>query len=243
MRRALASSAALFLAVSCAGRARAQVSTASARAIIAVDAGHGGEDLGAVISYVREKELTSRIALALAKAVDERPGLRSLQLRPEDRYTPLVDRVAAAQAAGAAALVSIHLDDRRSPKPRSGCEDCGTSCAQEDGGRGVSVYYYGRSRERYRRLILPEPPRKQIRASGDLARSVYRALRERGLRTCTVDRGSYVILKGAKVPSILVEAGNMRDSRETARLKDPAFERRLAEAVALGVERYLSRTP
>ncbi|MFA6030086.1 MAG: N-acetylmuramoyl-L-alanine amidase [Elusimicrobiota bacterium] len=204
------------------------VERSTAAVVVAVDPGHGGRDFGVTFRGRMEKEATLALSRRLAEELRALPGLRPLLLREGDEYIGLVERVDKARAAGARALLSLHVDDRR--------------LGSHQAGRGIVVYFYGRSHERLlRRLLLPAPPQAQVEASRRLAVLLARSLREGGFPAAEVDRGQYVIVKGEDVPSVLVEFGNFRDPEEARRLSDPAFQKRLARALARGLEAFLER--
>src|SRR5690606_36500483 len=79
--------------------------------IVAIDAGHGGQDPGVSGSHgTREKDVVLAIARALAKRVDAEPGMKAFLTRNEDRFIPLRERISLARKARADIFVSIHAD-------------------------------------------------------------------------------------------------------------------------------------
>src|SRR5436305_12226833 len=96
------------------------VPEARGRAIVVIDAGHGGRDPGAtsVSGQVREKELTLALAQALRDELVKRGRVRVAMTRDDDRYLPLDDRAAVARRLNAAMFVSIHIDSAANPLAR-----------------------------------------------------------------------------------------------------------------------------
>lgn len=197
--------------------------------VVVVDPGHGGKDLGALIRGRMEKALCFDLALELQEQLEQAKGVWARLTRIGDVFLPLAERVDRAEAAGGKALVSLHFDDV--PRRRW---------------RGVKVYYYGRFRRivpRPGERVLPDPPRTQVAESRKLALRIHEALRLNGLPAGPIDRGAFVVLKSPGIPSVLIEAGNLRDPDEAERLADPEHRKRLARAIAQGVQAYLAEPP
>ena len=82
--------------------------------VIAIDAGHGGEDPGAIgKNGTREKDVVLAIARALAQRINAEPGMRAVLTRDGDYFVPLRDRMRRARAQQADLFVSIHADSIR----------------------------------------------------------------------------------------------------------------------------------
>lgn len=197
--------------------------------VVGLDPGHGGHDLGQNISGVREVDF----ALAFARLLEPRlqaAGAVPYLTRWSDEFVPLSDRVLRAEAVKSRVFLSIHLDNNSARR-----------------GKGVMLWVYGANRRipqgpprRPDERLLPAPPREQVAASRRLAERLQDVLKKRGLRVAPyVDRGPFAVLKGPGMASVLIEAGNLRDAEEARLLKDPAFQARLADAVAEGVALHL----
>ncbi|MEK9145452.1 MAG: N-acetylmuramoyl-L-alanine amidase [Elusimicrobiota bacterium] len=117
--------------------------------------------------------------------------------------------------------------------------------------KGVIVWYYGPNKRIPKgppraptERLRPPPPKAVVAESRLLAERVQDALRRRGVKLASyADKGGFAVLKSDKMPSILVEVGNMRDPGEWAQMQDPAFQDRLAKGVAQGVAAYLGAVP
>lgn len=197
--------------------------------VVALDPGHGGEDLGQHIHGVQERHFALDLASRTAAALTAR-GLTPFLTRFNDEFVPLSDRVLRAEQVGAKAFLSIHADNNTL---RSG--------------KGVVLWVYGENKRippgpprRPGERLLPPPPKEQTAASRLLAERIQGRLRKRGIRTPHyVDRGPFAVLKGPAMASVLVEAANLRDKKEAAQLKDPAFLDRLAAALAEACAEHL----
>jgi len=193
------------------------------RPLVVIDPGHGGKDGGARAAGRDEADLVLQIARKVRDHLERTLGMRARMTRDGDDFISLDDRVRTADEGGAEAFISIHID--KAARRRS---------------RGVTAYVYGRSRRSPRRAQADAPPRSQVAESCRLATSIRRGLLKRGLRTARfVDRARFAVLKSPEVPSVLLEVGNLKDKRETARLADPAFQERLAASIARGVAGFL----
>ncbi len=199
---------------------------------IILDPGHGGHDLGAVANGLQEKD----IALAVALKVRERlaPTLPVRMTRDDDRFVKLDERVVDAADWNGAMFVSIHLNQVRS---RS------TS--------GATVYSYGAPKTRrrgWRRWLrrrrrappMPAPPRVESAEGGELADAIATRLRRAGVSAAR-ERSDYYVLKEPSQPSVLVELGYLSNRAEARRLADPAYQDKLADAIARAVRDFAAR--
>lgn len=201
---------------------------ASSPRVIALDAGHGGQDLGAVVRGLREKD----VALAMARALREAAhgsSFAGVLTREVDEYLPLSERVDRAGRAGAAAFLSFHVDKTRGRARR-----------------GVVLYVFGKNRQIPRGLkragerSLPDPPPATVADSRRLALSLKRALLAAGIEVGELERGAFGVLKSPGIPSVLVELGNVRDGQAAARVADPRFQERAARALLEGLRGYFA---
>jgi N-acetylmuramoyl-L-alanine amidase len=186
-----------------------------------IDAGHGGEDFGAVAFKRYEKD----IALAVARKLQSRlQALGPVRMtREDDRYVPLDVRVQETADWDGALFISLHANKVFRKKLR-----------------GLTIYAYGpgggrsdRRHRRQRRLppLLPPPP-EQRRASAALAVRIMRDLRRGGFPVEPVERADYYVLKNPRTPSVLVEMGYLSNPEESRLLADPAYQDRLADTLA-----------
>jgi N-acetylmuramoyl-L-alanine amidase len=223
--------------------------------IIAVDAGHGGVDPGAIgHGGTREKDVTLAIARALAKALDSEPGMRAVLTRDRDEFIELRERIHRARMARADMFISVHADS---------IVDRGVS--------GASVYVlsvHGASSEAARWLaerenaadlvggvrlddkgalapvLLDAAQSEIIGVSASAAERVVSALEGVGeLRRAQVQQAGFVVLKSPDIPSMLVETAYISNPAEERRLRQPAQQARLAAAIASGVRTFFTQNP
>ena len=225
--------------------------------VVAIDAGHGGQDPGAHgPNGTREKDITLAIARELARQVNATPGLKAFLTRDSDMYIPLNHRARRASTNRADIFLSIHAD-----------------AAENRGARGSSVYVLstrGASSQRARWLadkenaadiiggervrvadntltsvLLDLTQSGNMKASEDAAEHVLGGLKRVGNNhKPDVERANFAVLRTSdKMPAMLVETAFISNPDEEKRLADPAFQRTLASAILDGIDRYFSRQP
>lgn len=225
--------------------------------VIAIDAGHGGQDPGAHgLNGAREKDVTLAIARELARQVNATPGLKAYLTRDSDVFIPLNYRARRASANKADIFLSIHAD-----------------AAENRGARGSSVYVLstrGASSQRARWLADKENAAdviggERVRAADNTLTSVLLDLTQSGNMKASedaaehvlgglkrvgnnhkpdVERANFAVLRTSdKMPAMLVETAFISNPDEEKRLTDPAFQRTVASAILDGVDRYFARQP
>jgi N-acetylmuramoyl-L-alanine amidase len=224
--------------------------------VIAIDAGHGGQDPGAIgKGGRREKDVTLAISRELARQVNATPGLKAYLVRDGDMFIPLYKRARLARQQKADIFVSIHAD-----------------AAENRSADGSSVYVLslkGASSQRARWLAdkenaadliggvrVAEPSNTlnavlldltqsgNMRASEDAGAQVLTSLQQVGnVHKRAVERANFAVLRTADMPAMLVETAFISNPEEERRLGDPAFQRTLADAVLKGINTYFERQP
>lgn len=228
--------------------------------IVAIDAGHGGEDPGAIgPTGLREKDVVLAISLALRDRLNAVPGLRVMLTRDGDYFVPLAERVRKARRVQADLFVSIHADAfvRREARGASVfvlSERGATSSAarwmaerENAADRIGGVNLAGMVAVRDRQLLATMADMStaaQIRDSLNLGAEVLQRIGRVGrLHKRQVEQAGFAVLRAPDIPSILVETAFISNPEEEQRLRDPAFRRQLVEALAEGIHRYFARNP
>jgi len=215
---------------------------------IAVDAGHGGDDTGAKgAGKLREKE----VALELAKALSEQlkgAGFDVLLTRSDDTFIPLWDRAKLANDDGADLFLSLHLNSARARAAKgsevyflsldAGDADASEVAALENAGSTGQPA----TPDSVVASILDDLAQKAyLQDSERLAVSIQNQLNHLGgIKERGVKQAPFVVLRGAAMPAVLVETAFISNPKEGAKLKDPAFLKKVAEAITLGVRRYFA---
>jgi N-acetylmuramoyl-L-alanine amidase len=224
--------------------------------VIAIDAGHGGQDPGARgASGSREKDITLKIARELARQVDATPGLKAYLTRDTDVFIPLTRRYQLAREHKADLFVSIHADAFSSPtasgssvfvlSQRGASSQAARWLArQENSADLVGGVKLQDKDDTLASVLLDLSQSATMKASEDMAGQVLVGLRQLGkTHKDEVERANFVVLRSPDVPSMLVETAFISNPEEERRLKDPAHQSQLARAILTGVTGYFSRQP
>ncbi|MEE8435473.1 MAG: N-acetylmuramoyl-L-alanine amidase, partial [bacterium] len=214
---------------------------------IMLDPGHGGRDPGAIAYGLREKN----VALAIAKRLRVlfkklNPKLRVGMTRETDRYIPLHRRPALAKRFGADLFVSIHLN----ANPREGFHGIETYFLNLTGNASalnVAARENATTQKRISDLnnILVDLLRDtNIVESSQLAKHLHSSLVDSlkihtPIRDLGVKQAPFLILMGAEMPSVLVEAGFLTNRRENRRLKTKSYINRIAKGIHAGLQNYI----
>ena len=224
--------------------------------IVALDPGHGGEDPGAIgPSGLREKDVVLAIALQLRDRLNANPGMRAMLTRDADFFVPLGQRVAKARRVQADLFVSIHADAFFTPQARGASvfalSDKGASSSaarwmadRENAADLVGGLNVAAADAHVMRTLLDMSTTAQIKDSLKLGTEVLARIGQVGrLHKASVEQASFAVLKAPDIPSILVETAFISNPEEEAKLRDPAYQAQLVEALATGVQRYFARNP
>lgn len=214
---------------------------------VALDAGHGGEDRGARGPRgLTEKEAAFAIAQELKRCL-EGQGFEVQMIRKDDTLVPLWDRAKLANDAGAELFLSLHLNAARARGARGsevyflslgrGDADAESVAALENAVAGEAPgsdnLVEGILDDLAQKAYLKDSERLAVAILGQLNR--LGAVKQRGVK-----QAPFIVLRGAAMPAVLVESAFISNPREEAKLKDPAFRRKLAEAITRGVQRFVA---
>lgn len=224
--------------------------------IIAVDAGHGGEDPGARGRRgTNEKDVTLAIARRLKARIDREPNMRAVLVRDGDYYIPLQMRVQKARRVNADLFVSIHADAFIKPHARGSS----VFALSERGATSVAASWLAKRendadliggvnldvQDPYlKRTLLDLSQTATINDSLKLAKSVLDELGDiNALHKPHVEQAGFAVLKAPDIPSILVETAFITNPEEERKLRDPAYQNRMAHAILAGIKRYFAQNP
>ena len=224
--------------------------------VIALDPGHGGEDPGAIgPSGLREKDVVLALALQLRDRLNAVPGMRAMLTREQDFYVPLHERVQKARRVQADLFVSIHADAFMRPEARGASvfalSSRGASSAAarwmaqrenaSDLVGGINVEVADRQ---VMGALLDMSTQAQIKDSLRVGREVLKRIGDVGkLHKPHVEQAGFAVLKAPDIPSILVETAFISNPQEERLLRDPAYQAKLIDALALGIRRYFANSP
>ncbi len=223
-----------------------------AKIVVAIDAGHGGEDPGARgSSGTKEKDITLAIAKKLRDAINKEPNLQGVLIRDGDYFIPLAKRVAKARKLEADLFVSIHADafTKKSVKGSSvfALSERGASSAfakfiankenESDLICGVSI---DDKHPVLAQTLLDLSLSATINDSMKLGRYVLDEMgKVNTLHKKYVEQAGFAVLKAPDIPSILVETAFISNPKEEKNLRSESFQIKLAESVVKGIKTYL----
>ena len=215
--------------------------------VIAIDAGHGGEDPGAIgLRKLREKDVTLAVAKKLAKIINAKPGMTAVLIRKGDYFVPLRKRIYLARQAQADMMISIHTDAvrERSVKgasvytlsERGATQDRAAkalaakeNAADEVGGVGAADEVY----DSQVNLILSDMFRRDsLNSSQILAEEMLRKLKRAGpIKYGAPKRARFFVLGAMEIPSVLVELDYISNPARERQLKKGKHQQKLAAAL------------
>jgi N-acetylmuramoyl-L-alanine amidase len=224
--------------------------------IVAVDAGHGGEDPGARgKGGTNEKDVTLAIARKLKARIDQEPNMKAVLTRDGDYFVPLHVRVEKARRVKADLFVSVHADAWIRPDANGSS----VFALSEHGASSVAARWLAKrendadliggvnleGKDRYLAMTLADLSlTAQINDSLKLGRAVLDELGGiNNLHKPHVEQAGFAVLKAPNIPSILVETAFISNPQEERKLKSNPYQEQLAEAVLTGIKRYFSRNP
>jgi N-acetylmuramoyl-L-alanine amidase len=194
---------------------------------IILDPGHGGDDQGAVVRGLQEKDIALAFAKKLKARLARNADLPVVLTRDTDRYVTLDNRLVESVDMSGSIFVSLHLNQVKGKKSA-----------------GAVVYSYGpeqlrRWRKRSHPSVppMPAPPRGQAADSERLARTFSRNLRADGFKAES-SKSDYYVLKNPTAPSVLIELGYLNNPDEAAKLNDSAYQDKMVDSLAKAIEEY-----
>jgi N-acetylmuramoyl-L-alanine amidase len=223
--------------------------------IIAVDAGHGGEDPGAIgHGGTREKDVTLAIARALAERINAEAGMHAVLTRDRDELLDLRDRIGRAKAARADLFISVHADSIRD-RSVSGASvyvlsvhgassEAARWLAERENAADLVAGARRDDQDVLEPVLIDAAQNEIIGVSAGAAERVVSALEGVGeLRKAQVQRAGFVVLKSRNIPSMLIETAYISNPAEERRLRSTREQARLADAIASGVRSYFMLNP
>jgi len=221
--------------------------------VVAIDAGHGGKDPGAIgPSRKFEKDITLAVARELAAQVNADPGMQAFLVRDGDVFIPLHERYQRAREAQADLFISIHADAAHNRAANgasvyvlslrgASSEAARWLADQENAADLVGGVELDARDKNLAAVLLDLSQNATMRVSDDVATEVLSALKGVGkAHKPQIERANFVVLRSPDVPSMLVETGFISNPGEEAKLSDPAYRKRMAAAIVSGVRNYFA---
>ena len=234
-------------------RASADASASLTRALglkinrIVIDAGHGGHDDGTIgANGVLEKDVVLDVALRLATLVQTRLGAEVVLTRSDDTFVPLTERTAIANQYKADLFLSIHANS----SPASSVAGTETFllnlhsspgaisvAARENAGSDQSV---GELRDLIQSIAQNDKIAESTTFATDIQDAIFAqaakgnsVARDRGVK-----RAPFVVLIGARMPSVLAEIGFLSNAKDESNLGKGDYRQKVAESLYRGIAQY-----
>ncbi len=225
--------------------------------IIAIDAGHGGEDPGAIGRRgTREKTVVMAIAKRLEKLVKRERGMRPVMIRTGDYYVSLKNRVKIARRKQADIFISIHADAFRNTKAKgtsvfvvsergASSEAARFLAEQENQSDMIGGIDFEEIDDDLLKLVLVDMVKNStMETSHQVANHVLGNLgKVAHLHKKTVEQAGFKVLKAPDIPSILVETAFISNPAEERKLRSAKHQQRIAVAILKGVRNYFHANP
>jgi N-acetylmuramoyl-L-alanine amidase len=218
---------------------------------IVVDAGHGGRDPGSIgPDGTREKDVTLKVARALAERLGREDGVEVVLTRDDDTFIALGERTRIANREEADLFVSIHANSAGS-RSAEGFETYFLSAAKSEDARRVAkmensaIRYESpeidpESLDELNFILWDLAQNEYLRESSALAETIQVELDRRlPLESRGVKQAGFFVLNGAYMPAVLFEMAFISNPREEALLNDSAFRIRLVDGLATSLLGYL----
>jgi N-acetylmuramoyl-L-alanine amidase len=222
--------------------------------IVAIDAGHGGNDPGCVgrgrDGPLYEKTVALDVAKRLAAAIERRPRMRAVLTRERDYFVPLRRRQQIAQKYGARVFISIHCNSAPSPTARGSevffvsMQASADKAAKELADRENAADMVGglpkdEIQEPILDILVSLRQNDAMRRSERLGEILVRRLEEMGNEKRGLKQGPFAVLKSISCPSVLVELGFVTNAKDVGMLGDATTRSLYAEHLAAGVEEFV----
>ena len=223
---------------------------------VAIDAGHGGEDPGAIgASGSREKDITLAIAKKLKQKIDAQENMHAVLIRDGDYFVPLAQRVSKARAVKADLFMSIHADAFIKPHARGSS----VFALSENGATSVAANWLARKENDadlvgginidvkdafLKRTLIDLSQTATINDSLKLGDAVLKSMGNvNTLHKAQVEQAGFAVLKAPDIPSILIETAFISNPEEEKRLNDAAYQDKLVDAIVAGIRNYFEKHP
>lgn len=220
--------------------------------VVAIDAGHGGEDPGAIGKYgTKEKKIVLQIAKKLSKLINADPKMKAYLVRDSDFFIPLKKRVSKARKVKADIFISIHADAFR----KRNVSGSSVFALSEKGATSAFAKFIANKENEadliggvsiddkdplLAKTLLDLSQSATINDSLKLANFVLKEIKKvNNLHKKYPEQAGFAVLKAPDIPSILIEAAFLSNPQEEKQLKTAKFQNKFAKAIYLGTKEYI----
>ena len=227
--------------------------------VVAIDAGHGGKDPGALSSNnVLEKDITLLIAKELERTLRDTEGYEAVLIRNDDSTVSLNDRYQNARKFGADAFISIHADGFRLASVKGASVFIWSEESSSSVARNLSEKERKRIQAQIKNIksydfnedaardLYPNTYKKKVDQSKELGTKILDQLKRdpfTKIHKQNVEYADFRVLKSVDIPSVLVESGFITNPEDAKRLKTKAGRRMIARSIFLGIHNYFKEAP
>lgn len=224
--------------------------------LVAVDAGHGGEDPGAIGHRgSHEKKLTLQIAKKLVNTINQDPKMSAFLVRTGDYYIKLHKRREIARARNADMFISIHADAFSKSSARGfsvfALSQRGATSAmaraladKENASDLIGGVNLSDKSDVVKKVLVDLSMTNTISESVSFGALVLNQLSGLGkLHSKRVEQAGFAVLKSPDIPSVLIETGFITNPQEEKRLRSGAFQSKLASSIYTAIKQYVDKNP
>jgi N-acetylmuramoyl-L-alanine amidase len=224
------------------------------KCVVVIDPGHGGKDPGAVANGLREKDINLKVGRYLFDILKSK-GIQPVLTRSTDVYLKLSDRTDIAMKRNADLFVSLHCNALPAGRHARGVEiylmalptdehamELARIENKELTNGGTEAAEAAEKRTQMLLKILGDMQQNaKIQESTGFAEALFTAGKRGGLPMRRVAQAPFYVLRGASMPSVLIEMGFLTEASEAAQLKRSDYQKKLASFIARGVMEYLGK--
>ncbi len=234
----------------------AKVTQKNRDVIIAIDAGHGGEDPGAIgPSGTYEKNVVLKIANELAKAINAEKGMKALLIREGDYYIKHRKRFEKARDHNADLFVSVHADAFHNRKVHgasvytlsqrgASSEAAKWLAAKENKSDSIGGVVIEDKKDMLSQVLYDLSQNAAMEESHKAAQSVHASMKKVvKLHGRGFGQANFLVLKSPDVPSLLIETGYISNPGDEKNLKNPAHVKKLTQQITQGIRHYFYQSP
>lgn len=224
--------------------------------VIAIDAGHGGKDVGATSqSGALEKDITLAMAKALKAEIDAQPGMRAVLTRDDDYFISLRKRPQLAREMGADVFISLHADTYKDSRisgasfyvlsPKGATSQLAKFVASHSNEADVQ----GKGLEPWSEKLASDIGHVALENVTDdsqkMAELIRQSMKHSGIRLqhSSVQAANFVVLKNIDMPSVLVEMGFISNPQQDKLLQDTKYQQKMAASMVSGLLSFAQVQP
>jgi len=225
--------------------------------VIAIDAGHGGEDPGAIGPLgQREKNVVLAIAKQMQQELNSYPGFKGVLTRTGDYFIPLEKRAQIARAKNADLFVSVHADAAKNRKAFG----ASVYAVSQKGASSETAKWLADSENRSNLIggvanvdpkdkmlssvVMNLHMRGSMESSLNVGQKVLNKISSvNPLHIKRVEQAGFIVLKNPDLPSILVETGFISNHQESQKLTNKEHQTKIAKAIVAGVVSFFQQNP